>query len=107
MSVVRSIVVTLALASLATPSLAAPSLGECPVFPADNAWNTPIDTLPVHPSSAVWVNTIGASVNAHPDFGSVYLGDPIGIPFVTVPATQPLVTVTFDTADESDPGPYP
>ena len=30
-----------------------------------------------------------------------------GIPFVSVPAGQPLVPVSFDVADESDPGPYP
>jgi len=31
-----------------------------------------------------------------------------GIPFQVVdPATTPLRTVTFDYADESDPGPYP
>ena len=38
----------------------------------------------------------------HPDVGSIY-----GIPYVEVPATQPRVPVTFDYADESDPGPYP
>ena len=42
------------------------------------------------------------------DFGSgLYLGRPIGIPFVTVTGTQPKVPITFDVADESDPGPYP
>ena len=34
-------------------------------------------------------------------------GAPNGIPFVVVPGTQPKVPVTFDYADESDPGPYP
>lgn len=42
------------------------------------------------------------------DFGSgLYEGRPIGIPFVTVPGTQPKVPITFDVDDESDPGPYP
>jgi hypothetical protein len=30
-----------------------------------------------------------------------------GIPWQTVPGSQPLVPMTFDYADESDPGPYP
>ena len=34
-------------------------------------------------------------------------GGPIGIPYTTVPGTQPKVPVSFDYADESDPGPYP
>ena len=39
-----------------------------------------------------------------PDFG----GDgAYGIPYVSVPFSQPLVPVSFDGADESDPGPYP
>ena len=44
----------------------------------------------------------------HADFGSgLYDGRPIGIPFVSVPKTQPGVPVEFYYADESDPGPYP
>jgi hypothetical protein len=47
----------------------------------------------------------------HPDFGSgdwpPGSGSPIGIPYVDVPGTQPLVDVSFYYADESDPGPYP
>ena len=39
-----------------------------------------------------------------PDFG----GDgEYGIPFVSVPFEQPLVPISFEVADESDPGPYP
>ena len=36
-----------------------PQLEECSVFPSDNIWNVPIDTLPVHPHSAVYIATIG------------------------------------------------
>ena len=43
--------------------------------------------------------------------GRLRLGDverrPIGIPYTTVPGTQPRVPVSFQYADESDPGPYP
>lgn len=81
--------------------------GNCTIFPADNVWNTPIDTLPVAANSATYVNTIGASSPTHADFGSgLYQGAPIGIPWITVPGTQTKYPVTFDYADESDPGPY-
>lgn len=84
------------------------TLGSCPVFPANNVWNARVDTLPVHPMSAAYVNSIGPASPSHADFGSgLWLGAPIGIPFITVPGTQPKVAVTFQYASESDPGPYP
>jgi len=68
----------------------------------------PIDTLPLDPRSADYVASIGLETGLHPDFGAgLWNGGPIGIPYTTVPGTQPLVTVTFDYEDESDPGPYP
>jgi len=85
-----------------------PMLEGCPVFPVDHIWNAPIDTLPVDPNSAAYINTIGASRGLHPDFGSgTWEGFPIGIPYVTVPGTQAKVNVIFGYDDESDPGPYP
>ena len=85
-----------------------PEIAGCPILPADSIWNTPVDTLPVHPNSAVWVETIGADRPVHPDFGSgLWDGGPIGIPFVVVPGDQPKVAVSFTYAGESDPGPYP
>src|SRR5689334_9258178 len=68
--------------------------GNCPIFPADNVWNTPIDTLPVHPNSTTYVNAIGATIGVHPDFGTVWSGAPNGIPFTIVPSTQPSVPIT-------------
>ena len=85
-----------------------PELAGCAVFPADNVWNTPVDDLPVHASSAVYVATIGADVGLRPDFGSgTWEGSPIGIPYVVVPGTQPGVAVVFEYDDESDQGLYP
>ncbi len=87
---------------------AGPQVEGCPVLPADDIWNAPVDTLPLDPSSDAYVATIGADVGFHPDFGSgAYEGGPIGIPYVVVPGTQPAVAVRFLYADESDPGPYP
>jgi len=83
--------------------------GECAFFPADNIWNTPVDGLPVDANSAVYIATIGATTGVHADFGSgTWEGGPIGIPYVTVPGTQPKVPIQFVASpDESDPGPYP
>ena len=86
---------------------ASPSFAGCPLFPADNVWNVPVDGLPRHPNSDAYIATMGAAGTIHPDFGTVWEGAPIGIPYVIVPGTQPKVPVTFDYAGESDPGPYP
>ena len=105
----RLVIAPLIAWGLASSALAAPTLGGCPVFPANNYWNTPVDSLPVHASSATWVNSIGAATRLHPDWGNV-LADNYGIPFVTVNGSQPRVPIVFDAdgyADESDPGPFP
>jgi hypothetical protein len=83
------------------------TVGPCSVLPANNIWNTPVDTLPVLSNSATMVTTIGATTGFHADFGSgLWDGGPIGIPFVTVAGTQTKYPVSFLYADESDPGPY-
>ncbi len=93
---------------LAAMPAAAQTLAGCAVFPAGNIWNTRMDGLPVDPKSATYVATIGADKPLVPDFGSgLYQGAPIGIPFIVVNATQARAPVSFDYADESDPGPYP
>ena len=83
-------------------------LGGCPLFPADNFWNTPVDTLPVNPLSDAWVNSIGRETGFHMDFGSgMWDGGPIGIPYNLADASTPFYTFDFYYPDESDPGPYP
>jgi hypothetical protein len=54
------------------------------------------------------IATIGNNTGLHPDFGTTYEGAPIGIPYVVVSGTQPMVPITFNQyGNESDPGPYP
>ncbi|HEX9063226.1 MAG TPA: hypothetical protein VF941_23885, partial [Clostridia bacterium] len=55
----------------------------------------------------VYINSIGRGKALHPDFGTVWDGNPIGIPYNVVTKDQAKVNVTFDYADESDQGPYP
>jgi hypothetical protein len=82
---------------------------DCPAFPADNVWNTPVTGLPVAAQSATWLSTMDASTtNLHPDFGpSRNPAKPYGIPWQIVPAGTPFTPVRFEYASESDPGPYP
>ena len=86
-----------------------PEAPACPMFPADNWWNADITALPVHARSAAWVAGMnGATARLHPDFGSS--GDPAhpyGIPYTVVNAGHAKVSVSFQYASESDPGPYP
>ncbi|HEX8904801.1 MAG TPA: hypothetical protein VF771_08175, partial [Longimicrobiaceae bacterium] len=77
-------------------------------FPADNAWNRDVSGDPVDPGSATLIAACGsAATGLHPDFGTVWNGAPNGIPYIVVPGTQAKVPVSFQYADESDPGPYP
>jgi len=82
-------------------------IAGCRIFPADNMWNTAIDSTPLHDRSADYIASIGADTGLHCDFGTVWEGQPIGIPYTVVPDDQAMVNVVFDYADESDPGPYP
>ena len=82
------------------------SLEGVQLFPADNPWNRDVSADPVDPASATLIAACGLR-SLHPDFGTVWNGRPIGIPYVVVSGQQAKVPVTFDYASESDPGPYP
>ena len=80
-----------------------------PLFPPDNWWNVDISAAPVDTNSTNFINFIGANVGLHPDFGGDSLDDPppaiYGMPYISVPGTQPLVPVTWVTPwGESDDG---
>ena len=84
-----------------------PTLGGCSMYPRDNAWNTKIRDAPLLANSTAMISYIQAhgGDNLHPDFGANFA---YGIPYVVVPANQPLVPISYDAyADESDPGPFP
>jgi hypothetical protein len=83
------------------------SLGGLRLFPTDNDWNQDVSAAAVDPNSAALIASIGLDRGLHPDFGTVYNGAPNGIPYVVVESSQPRVPVSFEYADESDPGPYP
>jgi hypothetical protein len=105
-----ALVVAASMLQFAPSSQAAPVPGApaCPMTPADSFWHADVSALPVHGQSPTWVTSIGSTAGLKADFGSgVWDGGPIGIPYTTAPGTQARVPVSFDYADESDPGPYP
>ena len=84
----------------------------CSILPADNIWNTRVDSLPVHSRSSEYISSIGTSTTMHPDFGSGVWPpgstSPIGIPVTEVGAGQQAVEIIYTAyGDESDPGPFP
>ncbi len=85
-----------------------PGAPACPMTPANSFWHADVSALPVHAQSSTWVSSVGTGSTLKADFGSgIWDGGPIGIPYTTVAGTQARVPVSFDYADESDPGPYP
>jgi hypothetical protein len=83
-------------------------LGDFSVFPDDNVWKWDISNYQVHPNSANFLASVGTATNLHPDFGTVWQGAPIGIPYLVVTSAQPLIPIIYtDYGDESDSGPMP
>ncbi|HEY8304080.1 MAG TPA: hypothetical protein VIG42_05775 [Solirubrobacteraceae bacterium] len=92
-------------AAVPEPSAPAPHEGACPVFPASNPLNQDISRAPVAPNSGKYVQSIGASIHLHADFGTP---PSYGIPYVVVGVHQPKVPIRFtEYGEESNPGPYP
>ncbi|MDP8219384.1 MAG: hypothetical protein P9M03_11740, partial [Candidatus Theseobacter exili] len=77
------------------------------VFPKNNIWNTPVDKLPIHPESDLFIKAIGERDRLIPDFGEDWETGIAGIPYMVVTSSHPKVQVTFANDFESDPGPYP
>jgi hypothetical protein len=96
------------LAGSSAHALPLPSARHCPVFPANNAWNQPVDKLPVAADSAQLIASIGLDAPVHADFGSgTWDGGPIGIPFDVVSRKTHRSHVSFEYADESNRVAYP
>jgi hypothetical protein len=78
------------------------------LFPADNAWNAPVDKLPLDPGSSTYIAHMSPGTGLHPDFGTKWEGADIGIPYVVVSGAQAKVPIHFvEYGGESDAGPYP
>lgn len=110
------VLLTLALLTGAATALRAQPAGPLPqplpLFPADNWWNVDVSQAPLDPNSAAFIAWIGgtAGKRVHPDWGAS-ANDPAdptatyGMPYVSVPGSQPLVPVTWVAyGNESDNG---
>lgn len=104
--------------ALAQPQLAGPLPAPLPLFPAAHWWNTDISEAPVDPQSAAFIAFIdnGRDRRLRQDWGGS--GDApgltYGIPYISVPGSQPRVPVTFvaygsesDSGAPGDPPGYP
>ena len=77
------------------------------LLPGESLWNRDVSKDPVDPNSDALIASMGAKKKLHADFGTVYDGAPMGIPYVVVGGDQERVPVRFGYKDESDAGPYP
>jgi hypothetical protein len=81
-----------------------PHIAGCPIFPADNVWNTAIDKLPKDKHSDDYIQRMGPALPLHPNFGS----DPTnGIPITIIKSGRPRIPISFTYGEESDSGHYP
>lgn len=81
---------------------------DCPAFPSDNVWNTPVTGLPVDPRSGAWLARMDAgSTFLHPDYGPGGGSSPYGIPWQITARRPKFVRIHFLYSSESDRGPYP
>ena len=104
-------------AARAQASVGGPLPQPLPLLPPDNWWNVDISGAPTDPASDAFISWIGTGQPLHPDFGGdVDPSDPsnpniYGMPYISVPGTQPPVPVTFvlygDQSDSGAPGHAP
>ena len=84
------------------------SFGGCQMFPPDSIYNQRIDLLPVDTNSAHQIPSGYLTLPLHPDFGTGFYPQPDGgIPWMKVPANQPLATVNLLGSGQIDgPGTF-
>ena len=85
-----------------TDATAGTLLGGCQILPSNHLFNTPIDTLPVHASSAAFISTIG-NRKIHLDLGTstdMASAEYYGIPFNVVNGNSMTWTrVSYSSTD--------
>ncbi len=88
--------------AVAPKEAAGPEIAGCPVFPADNVWNTRVDGLPRDAKSDAYIDSMGVTERLHADFGLRN-----GIPITVLTAEAPAAKVKFQYDAESDHVDYP
>jgi hypothetical protein len=99
------------LMSIGTAQAAARKLPgtNCTPFPANSWWQADISKLPVHTRNKAWMSNMQSSRNIWPDFGPSFgaIPGPYGMPITIVSNTDPVASVKFLYAAESDKVRYP
>ena len=78
------------------------NLGGCQMFPADSIYNQRVDQLPVDTVASHQIPSIYLNSPIHPDFGHGFYPAPGGIPYLRVPANQPLINVNLSADGQID-----
>jgi hypothetical protein len=100
---VLALLALLALLLPAAPASAAPGL-PCDLFPPSSPWHRRVDGLPVHPRSADYVASIGASLRLRVGFGTTSsYGMPVNVANNATPLRQLRIS---PYASRSNPNPY-
>jgi hypothetical protein len=89
------------------PFVALNGVTNCNITPTDSVWRTNVTNQAVHPSSATWIASVGATKSLHADFGTVWDGAPNGIPYTVVDSSTPRGHIAFDFADSDTSALYP
>lgn len=84
-------------------------ISNCKIFPDDNIWNVPVNTLPKDLNSDLYIQFFGASNKLKADFGQgLWNNGPIGIPINVVSGkVTPKYNISFTYSSESDKNLYP
>jgi uncharacterized protein (TIGR03437 family) len=82
------------------------SLAGCQMFPPDSIYNQRADGLPADANPAHQIPASYLTSPIHPDFGRGFYPFPGGIPWMRVPANQPLTHVAIGGGQTDSPGTY-
>jgi hypothetical protein len=78
----------------------------CPIFPANDVWNTPIDQLLPDERTSLYLENMDPQDHLHAGFGSGRTGL-WGVAYVVGEGKMPMGPITLAQAEDSDHGPFP
>ncbi|HUB79140.1 MAG TPA: putative Ig domain-containing protein [Bryobacteraceae bacterium] len=78
------------------------SLAGCQIFPPDSIYNQRVDQLPVDNTASHQIPSSYLNSPLHPDFGHGFYPGPGGIPWMRVPANQPVTNVYLANSGQID-----
>jgi hypothetical protein len=79
---------------------------ECPIFPPNDVWNTPIDHLLMDDHSGAYLENMEPKGHLHAGFGSGRTGE-WGIAYIVADKQTQRIALPLSQADDSDRGAFP